>query len=118
MEQVIILVGYKWALRTLHWPGWLAQIMRMGLLSPLVLTALPPEASAIRCLPDHNCGQSLKMHLIFFGNGDRFWYQRYLPEDKVHKLKSTRLSDVIRRNTSIGEELQRGVFVVQSAQQK
>lgn len=43
-------------------------------------------------------------------DGDRFWYQNYLPADVVAQLEATKLSDIIRRNTSIGAELPNDVF--------
>ncbi|MEL6328033.1 MAG: peroxidase family protein [Planctomycetota bacterium] len=44
-------------------------------------------------------------------DGDRFWYEAYLPEDLRQMVDGTRLSDVIRRNTEIGREIQDEVFV-------
>jgi hypothetical protein len=43
-------------------------------------------------------------------NGDRFYYERYLPPYLVAELEDTKLSDIIRRNTPIGDELQDDVF--------
>lgn len=43
-------------------------------------------------------------------DGDRFWYQTYLPQRMVQTLESQTLADIIRRNTSIGEELPDRVF--------
>lgn len=43
-------------------------------------------------------------------DGDRFWYQRDLPGAVVDEIDQTRLSDIIRRNTNIGSELQTNVF--------
>ena len=45
-------------------------------------------------------------------DGDRFWYRRVLSLDAIRELEGTRLSDVIRRNTSIDRELQDDVFRV------
>jgi peroxidase len=45
-------------------------------------------------------------------DGDRFWYRRALSLDEIRELEETRLSDVIRRNTSIDRELQDDVFHV------
>ncbi len=45
-------------------------------------------------------------------DGDRFWYQRYLPPALVHWVERQSLARIIRRNTTIGEELQPHVFVV------
>lgn len=61
-------------------------------------------------------GETLKRALADqFGrlrDGDRFWYEAYLPQDMVDDVNATRLSDVIRRNTGIGSELQDDVFRV------
>jgi hypothetical protein len=43
-------------------------------------------------------------------DGDRFWYQIYLPRPLVSMLEQQSLSDIIRRNTTVGDELQRDVF--------
>jgi peroxidase len=43
-------------------------------------------------------------------DGDRFWYQIYLPHPLVNMLEHQRLADIIRRNTAIGSELQNDVF--------
>jgi peroxidase len=45
-------------------------------------------------------------------DGDRFWYQTYLPRPWVKYLENQTLATIIRRNTSIGHELQRDVFQV------
>ena len=42
--------------------------------------------------------------------GDRFWYERDLPAPLVDEINTTNLSDIIRRNTQIGRELQENVF--------
>jgi peroxidase len=38
-------------------------------------------------------------------DGDRFWYQRIFVGPELHDLEHTKLSDIIRRNTNIGDEL-------------
>jgi peroxidase len=43
-------------------------------------------------------------------DGDRFWYQNTFSGDLLAEIESTRLGGVVRRNTSIGEELQSNVF--------
>ncbi|MEZ4217657.1 MAG: peroxidase family protein [Myxococcota bacterium] len=43
-------------------------------------------------------------------DGDRFWYERVLEPDEVAWANASRLSDVIRRNTAIGDELPDNVF--------
>ncbi|WOO41230.1 peroxidase family protein [Rubellicoccus peritrichatus] len=45
-------------------------------------------------------------------DGDRFWYQRYLPRRWVNMVERQTLSEIIRRNTDIGWEIQSDVFVV------
>lgn len=42
--------------------------------------------------------------------GDRFWYESYLPPEVVLFLHSQRLSDIIRRNTTLGSGLPADVF--------
>jgi hypothetical protein len=44
-------------------------------------------------------------------DGDRFWYERYLPNDLVRLVNQQTLSRIIRRNTDIGNELPNNVFV-------
>lgn len=45
-------------------------------------------------------------------DADRFWYQRDLSrEDRDYIEKTTTLAKIIRRNTSIGRELQKNVFM-------
>ena len=46
-------------------------------------------------------------------DGDRFWYHHDLSGSELEEVQSTRLSDVVRRNTDIGFELQDDVFRVQ-----
>ncbi len=53
----------------------------------------------------------LRDQFLRLRDGDRFWYESYLPPDLVQMVESTRLSDVIRRNTTIGAELQMEVFL-------
>ncbi|NOT00509.1 MAG: hypothetical protein HOP29_07765 [Phycisphaerales bacterium] len=43
-------------------------------------------------------------------DGDRFWYQEYFTGPLLAELENTRLSDIIRRNTNIGDEIQENVF--------
>ncbi len=47
-------------------------------------------------------------------DGDRFWYQSYLPRHLVRQVNRTSLADIIRRNTGIGNEIQDDVFKVQT----
>ena len=54
----------------------------------------------------------LKDQFTRLRDGDRFWYQTYLPRSWVRQLESQTLSTIIRRNTPIRNELQRNVFIV------
>ena len=54
----------------------------------------------------------LKDQFTRLRDGDRFWYQTYLPRSWVRQLESQTLNTIIRRNTPIRNELQRNVFIV------
>jgi hypothetical protein len=43
-------------------------------------------------------------------DGDRFWYQRTLTISELQEVTS--LASIIRRNTTIGNEIQDNVFLV------
>jgi len=43
-------------------------------------------------------------------DGDRFWYERCFGGDLLREIEATRLSDIIKRNTTIGAELPANVF--------
>ena len=45
-------------------------------------------------------------------DGDRFWYEAYLPPHLIELVESQRLSVIIRRNTAVGTELPDDVFRV------
>ena len=45
-------------------------------------------------------------------DGDRYWYQATLTAEESEIVESRTLADIIRRNTSIGSELQDNVFSV------
>jgi hypothetical protein len=47
-------------------------------------------------------------------DGDRFWYQRALTPAELDKVKDVRLSDIIRRNTDIRNEIPDNVFRTRS----
>lgn len=55
---------------------------------------------------------------IALRDGDRFWYERVLPREEVDAVNNTRLSDIIRRNTEIGDEIPDNVFRVESKKSK
>jgi hypothetical protein len=44
-------------------------------------------------------------------DGDRFWYEAYLPRGLVRFVERQTLARIIRRNTGVGRELQENVFV-------
>ncbi len=46
-------------------------------------------------------------------DGDRFWYQRILSPEELKEVEETKLADIIRRNTDIGEEIGDNVFVIE-----
>ena len=45
-------------------------------------------------------------------DGDRFWYENIFWGKELKKIKKTTLAKVIRRNTNVGRELQKNVFIV------
>ena len=51
-------------------------------------------------------------------DGDRFWYERVLSREQVEAVNSTRLSDIIRRNTGIGDEIPDDVFRLKGEKSK
>ena len=54
----------------------------------------------------------LRDQFIRARDGDRFWYEAYLPAHLVSRINRQTLARIIRRNTSIGDELQDNVFVI------
>ena len=46
-------------------------------------------------------------------DGDRFWHQRTLSQNELEEIKGTKLADIIRRNTDIGDEISDSVFIVE-----
>lgn len=46
-------------------------------------------------------------------DGDRFWYRRALSSDELREVADTTLADIIRRNTTIDDEISDEVFVVE-----
>jgi hypothetical protein len=54
----------------------------------------------------------LKEQFETLRDGDRFWYEETLSKDEIRKVERTKLSDIIRRNTNIGDEIQDDVFHV------
>lgn len=47
-------------------------------------------------------------------DGDRFWYQNYLPREVQKLVEQQTLATIIRRNTDVGTELQHNVFRVKN----
>ena len=78
------------------WVGGLAEDPAPGaIVGPLIRAILVDQFTALR-------------------DGDRFWYANVLPENVARFLeRTTRLSTIIRRNTSIGREIPDDVFRVQ-----
>lgn len=70
-------------------------------------------------LPDALVGPTLmavlKDQFERLRDGDRFWYQSFFSGSDLAELEDTRLSDIIRRNTSIGDEIPDNVFLVEGA---
>lgn len=54
----------------------------------------------------------LRMQFEALRDGDRYWYQSALPAEEIVEIENTTLADVIRRNTSIGDEIPDDVFHV------
>ena len=54
----------------------------------------------------------LKIQFQALRDGDRYWYEIALPVDEVIEIQNTTLADVIRRNTTIGAEIDDDVFHV------
>ncbi|HEY3663653.1 MAG TPA: peroxidase family protein [Chthoniobacterales bacterium] len=80
------------------WVGALAEDhVNGGLCGELVFTILKDQFTRLR-------------------DGDRFWYQSYLPHSLARKLEKQTLARIIQRNTPIASELQANVFVVPEAQ--
>lgn len=44
-------------------------------------------------------------------DGDRFWYEIYLPKDLLKEVRKQKLATIIRRNTAIDREIQNNVFI-------
>jgi len=55
--------------------------------------------------------RSCKLQFEALRDGDRFWYECLFAGDLLAEINNTKLSDVIRRNTTIGSELQDNVFI-------
>ncbi|GJM11022.1 MAG: hypothetical protein DHS20C11_32980 [Lysobacteraceae bacterium] len=74
------------------WTGGLAEERADGaMLGPLFASIVATQFAALR-------------------DGDRFWYQRTLSPQDQRRVERTTLAEIIRRNTSIGDELADNVF--------
>jgi len=69
-------------------------------------------------LPDSHIGELFSTIIILQfearRDGDRFWYELTLSGEELEEVRNTKLSDVIRRNTDIGDEIQDNVFFIGS----
>ena len=45
-------------------------------------------------------------------DGDRFWYENYLSENELDRVRDVTLARIIRNNTAIGNELPDNVFYI------
>ena len=54
----------------------------------------------------------IRRQFIAIRDGDRFWYEEYLPPSMVALAEQVTLADVIQRNTTIGIELGDDVFLM------
>jgi peroxidase len=76
------------------WVGALAENHFRGMVGELVFTVLKDQFERLR-------------------DGDRFWYETYLPAGlRKRYIDGLKLSDIIRRNTKIRSEIQDNVFIV------
>jgi hypothetical protein len=74
------------------WVGALAEDPMPGaMVGPLVMAVLVEQFEAVR-------------------DGDRYWYTRTLGRRERREVERTRLADIIRRNTTIGDEIPDDVF--------
>jgi len=73
---------------------------------------------AERHMPDAMVGETfmavLKDQFLRLRDGDRFWFESYLPPDWVALIQQQTLARIIRRNMPIGDELQPNVFLLPS----
>jgi hypothetical protein len=75
------------------WIGGLAEYHRPGaIVGELIYTILVDQFERLR-------------------DGDRFFYLNAFPNFKIRMLEATTLADIIRRNTTIGREIQDNVFL-------
>ncbi len=76
------------------WVGGLAEDrLSNAMVGELIFTVLKEQFEALR-------------------DGDRFWYRLIFDRETIAALEDTRLADIIRRNTDIGQEIPDNVFRV------
>lgn len=73
-------------------------------------TGLLAEPHRPHALVGETLYRVLRDEFVRLRDGDRFWYEAYLPPAMVDQINDLRLSDIIRLNTGIGAELQENVF--------
>jgi len=73
------------------WVGALAEDTYSGMVGELLYVGLREQFTALR-------------------DGDRYWYQREDVLNRWERRQLRRLSEIIKRNTRVGGELQRNVF--------
>lgn len=56
----------------------------------------------------------LRDQFVSLRDGDRFWYETYLPPSMINEVNQTSLATIIRANTEIGAELQDDVFTART----
>ncbi len=75
------------------WVGGLAEAKRPGaMVGPVFATLLVEQFTRLR-------------------DGDRFWYQAYLPKSLVRMVEHQTLSVILRRNTALGDEIRDQAFL-------
>ncbi len=57
----------------------------------------------------------LRAQFFALRDGDRYWYQRSLSPSELQLVEDSRLVDIIRRNTTIGDEIADDVFHVSNS---
>lgn len=76
------------------WVGGLSEdIVRGAMVGELIQTVLAEQFTALR-------------------DGDRFYFENQMDRRQIDQVRRTRLSDIIRRNTAINNEIQDNVFIV------
>lgn len=78
-------------------------------------TGLLAEAPAQGAYVGETLRRILADQFIRLRDGDRFWYESYLPSDMVAEVEKMTLAEVIRANTDIDDEIQDDVFVMPSS---